>query len=206
MLLHVNSNDPHPQQIAYIANLLRNGGVIVYPTDTVYALGCSIHDHRAYERVCRIRGIDPAKANFAIVCHDLSNVADYARPFSTPVFRVLKKALPGPFTFILEANNSVPKIFQSKKKTVGIRVPDNNVCRAIVKELGHPILTTSVHDMEDDMVEYYSDPEMIEEKLGRTVDLIVAAGFGNLQASTVVDCTNGFNVVREGLGDAAAIL
>ena len=200
MLLRINPNKPNYDEIAKVVNCLRDGGVIIYPTDTVYGMGCDIYKQRAVERVCRIKGIDPEKANFSFICSDLSHLSDFTKPVSTAVFKVMKRALPGPFTFILEANNNVPKLFSSKKKTVGIRIPDNAICLEIVKQLGNPIMSTSIHD-DDEIIEYTTDPELIYEKYKDKVDIIIAGGFGNNEASTVVDCTNGdFTILRQGMG------
>ncbi|MCX6296515.1 MAG: L-threonylcarbamoyladenylate synthase, partial [Bacteroidetes bacterium] len=143
MLLRINPEKPNYEEIAQVVECLRNGGVVIYPTDTVYGIGCDINKQRAVERVCKIKGIDPEKANFSFICSDLSHLADFTKPISTSVYKVMRKALPGPFTFILEANNNVPKLFKSKKKTVGIRIPDNTICREIVKQLGNPLMSTS---------------------------------------------------------------
>lgn len=206
MLLRTNPDKPDEKVILQAAEILRMGGIIIYPTDTVYGIGCDITQPKAIEKLCRIKGILPEKANFSIICHDLSHLSDYTRPIPTSVFRVLKKALPGPYTFILEANNSVPKIFQSKKKTVGIRVPDNAIVQGIVKALGNPVVSSSVHDTEDELMDYFTDPEMIGEKFKGIVDAVVNGGFGNLQASTVIDATGGaFEVIREGLGDTSGL-
>lgn len=200
MLLRINSDKPNYDEIAIVVNCLRNGGVVIYPTDTVYGIGCDINKQRAVERVCKIKGIDPEKANFSFICSDLSHLSDFTKPVNTATYKVMKKALPGPFTFILEANNSVPKLFRSKKKTVGIRIPDNTICLEIVKQLGNPIMSTSVHD-DDEIVEYTTDPELIYEKYKNIVDIVIAGGYGNNEASTVVDCTNGnFTILRQGLG------
>ncbi|MGZ6539979.1 MAG: L-threonylcarbamoyladenylate synthase, partial [Bacteroidia bacterium] len=155
----------------------------------------------AVERVCKIKGIDPEKANFSFICSDLSHLSDFTKPISTGTYKVMKKALPGPFTFILEANNNVPKLFRSKKKTVGIRIPDNTICLEIVTQLGNPIMSTSVHD-DDELLEYTTDPELIHEKYKDIVDIVIAGGFGNNEASTIVDCTDGeFNILRQGMGN-----
>ncbi|MFL5763038.1 MAG: L-threonylcarbamoyladenylate synthase [Bacteroidia bacterium] len=200
MLLRINPDKPNFNEIMQVVKCLQDGGVVIYPTDTVYGIGCDINKQRAVERVCKIKGIDPAKANFSFICHDLSHLADFTRPVSTGVYKVMKKAFPGPFTFILEANNSVPKLFKSKKKTVGIRIPDNTICREIVKQLGNPIMNTSVHD-DDEIVEYTTDPELIYERYRNVADIVIAGGYGNNEASTVVDCSEGeFTVVRQGLG------
>ena len=200
MLLRINPNKPNSSEIATVVNCLRDGGVVIYPTDTVYGLGCDINKQRAVERVCKIKGINPEKANFSFICSDLSHLADFTKPISTATFKLMKKALPGPFTFILEANNNVPKLFSSKKKTVGIRIPDNAICLEVVKQLGNPIMSTSVHD-DDEIIEYTTDPELIYEKYKDKVDIVIAGGYGNNEASTVVDCSDGdFTVLRQGMG------
>ncbi len=200
MLLRINPEKPNYDEIAQVVECLRNGGVVIYPTDTVYGIGCDINKQRAVERVCKIKGIDPEKANFSFICSDLSHLADFTKPISTSVYKVMRKALPGPFTFILEANNNVPKLFKSKKKTVGIRIPENTICREIVKQLGNPIMSTSVHD-DDEILEYTTDPELIHEKYKDIVDIVIAGGYGNNEASTVIDCSDGdFEVLRQGLG------
>lgn len=206
MLLRINPDKPNYDEIAKVVECLRDGGVIIYPTDTVYGIGCDIYKQRAVERVCKIKGIDPQKANFSFICSDLSQLSDFTKPINTATYKVMKKALPGPFTFILEANNNVPKLFRSKKKTVGIRIPDNIICLEIVKQLGNPIMSTSVHD-DDELIEYTTDPELIYEKYKNLVDIVIAGGYGNNEASTIVDCTtNEFTILRQGLGDLEAYL
>lgn len=198
--------NPDPRKIQKIVNILHDGGVIIYPTDTVYGMGCNIHNLRAVERIALIKGIKVKKHNFSFICYDLSNISEYTRALSTPVFKMMKKALPGPYTFILEANNSVPKILNSNKKTVGIRIPANAIPRLLVKELGSPILTTSIHD-EDDVIEYSTDPELIYEKFRDLVDVVIDGGYGNNVASTILDCTGEeIEVVRQGLGSVEDIL
>ncbi|MCH7400556.1 L-threonylcarbamoyladenylate synthase [Belliella kenyensis] len=205
-LIKLYPENPEIKKIDYIVNALKNGAVIIYPTDTVYGMGCDIHNQRAVERICQIKGIKPKKHNFSFICYDLSNISEYTRALNTPVFKMMKKALPGPFTFILEANTSVPKILNSNKKTVGIRVPDHNIPRMLVKELGQPILTTSIRD-EDDVIEYSTDPELIFEKYENLVDIVIDGGYGNNVGSTIVDCSGEeIVVVREGLGDIDAII
>lgn len=200
MLLRINPEKPNYDEIAEVVKCLRDGGVIIYPTDTVYGIGCDIYKQRAVERVCKIKGINPEKANFSFICSDLSHLNDFTKPINTATYKVMRKALPGPFTFILEANNNVPKLFKSKKKTVGIRIPDNKICLEIVKQLGNPIMTTSVHD-DDDIIDYTTDPELIHEKYKNIVDIVIAGGYGNNEASTVVDCSNGdFEILRQGMG------
>ena len=201
MLLRVNDKNIPGGTIAQIVNCLKNGGIIIYPTDTVYALGCDITQARAIERICKLKNIKPEKSNFSFVCSNLSHLSEYTRAIPNHVFRVMKKALPGPYTFILEANNNVPKLLKHNKKTVGIRVPDNAICKAIVEALGNPLISTSLHDTSDDILEYFSDPETIYRQYQDEVDMVVDGGFGNIYVSTVLDCsTNEIIVVREGLG------
>ena len=200
MLLRINPDKPNYDEIAKVVECLRNGGLVIYPTDTIYGIGCDINKQRAVERVCKIKGINPEKANFSFICSDLSHLSAYTKPINTATYKVIKKSLPGPFTFILEANNNVPKLFRSKKKSVGIRIPDNAICLEIVKQLGNPIMSTSVHD-DDEIIEYTTDPVLIHEKYKDLVDIVIAGGYGNNQASTVVDCTNGdFSILRQGMG------
>lgn len=206
MLLRIYEQNPNPKAIQQVADILRRGGLIIYPTDTVYGLGCDINNHRAIERVCEIRGIKPEKANLSFICYDLTDIALYTKPFDTATFRLLKKALPGPFTFIFNASGQVPKLLSSKKKTVGLRVPDNAIAREIVRELGNPIVSASIHD-EDEIVEYSTDPELIHEKYGDLVDVVIDGGYGGNVASTVVDTTAGdFEIIREGKGDLGLFL
>lgn len=193
--------NPEQDKITKIVNIMRDGGVVIYPTDTVYGLGCDITNLRAVEKICKIKGINPRKHNFSMICADLSNISHYTRMISKPVFKMMKKGLPGPFTFILEASSHVPKILHSNKKTIGIRVPSHNVPRMLVEELGHPILTTSIND-EDDVVEYSTDPELIFEKYQHLVDVVIDGGYGQNIASTVLDCTGeNIEIVRQGLGN-----
>lgn len=200
MLMHIHPETPAQRQINMVVDVIRSGGVIIYPTDTVYGLGCDIFNTKAIERVARIKGVSMDKARFSIICHDLSHLSDYTRPINNNTFKLMRSHLPGPFTFILEANNNVPKIFKSKKKTVGIRIPKNNIPLEIVKELGHPILTTSIRDF-DEVIEYTTDPELIHENFKNLVDLVIDGGFGHNIPSTIVDCTGSEPVIiREGLG------
>ena len=192
--------NPDPRRIDHIVQALRNGAVIIYPTDTVYGMGCDIHNARAVERVARIKGIKPAKNDFSFICYDLSHIADYAR-VSNQAFKLMKRVLPGPFTFILEASGNVPKLLNTNKKTVGIRVPDHNIPRQIVRELGNPIITTSIRD-EDEVIEYSTDPDLIFEKFQHQVDIVIDGGYGGNVASTIVDATDDdFTIVRQGLGE-----
>jgi tRNA threonylcarbamoyl adenosine modification protein (Sua5/YciO/YrdC/YwlC family) len=200
MLIKIYPENPNEKALEQVADILRNGGLIIYPTDTVYGLGCDITNSKAIEKVARIRGIKPEKANFSFVCYDLSHISDYIKPIDNEIFRVIKKALPGPFTFIFNASKMVPKMLSSNKKTVGIRVPDNNIARGIVKILGNPIISTSIRD-EDEIIEYSTDPELIYEKYKDLVDAVIDGGYGDNQPSTVIDCTSGyFEVIREGKG------
>jgi tRNA threonylcarbamoyl adenosine modification protein (Sua5/YciO/YrdC/YwlC family) len=201
MLLRLNSKNINSQTILQIVNCLKNGGIIIYPTDTVYALGCDITNSKAFERVCKLKGIKPDKANFSFVCANLSHLSEFCKPISNSVFRVMKKALPGPYTFILEANNNVPKLLKQNKKTVGIRVPDNAICKSIIKALGNPLISTSLHDSSDDILDYFSDPEIIFQTYQSQVDLVIDGGFGNIYPSTIIDCSGAeMIVVREGIG------
>lgn len=199
MLLHVHPVDPQPRQIKTIVECLQDGGVIVYPTDTIYGLGCDIFQHKAIERIARIKQIDPQKANFSFICHDLGNLSAYTKSIDTPLFRLLKTYLPGPYTFILPSSKEVPKILKSKKNTVGLRIPDNKIARTIVQELGHPILSAT---LPGEMVEEYTDPEIIEDNFNKLVDMVVDGGIGGMTPSTVIDCTGAAPViVRQGLGE-----
>lgn len=201
MLLRLNYDNPHPKDVQLIVDCLKNDGLIIYPTDTVYSIGCDITRPKAIEKLCKLKNIKPEKANFSFVCSDLSHLSNFAKPISNSVFRVMKKALPGPYTFILEANGNVPKLLKQNKKTVGIRVPDNIICNTIIKALGNPIITTSLHNMEDDILDYYTDPEVIHNQYQKLVDIVIDGGFGNLYASTVLDCSDDeIIVIREGLG------
>lgn len=191
--------NPELKKLNNIVKTLKDGGVIIYPTDTVYGIGCDIYNQKAIERICRIKNIKANKLSF--ICYDLSDISHYVRSLNTPVFKVMKKALPGPFTFLLHSNHNVPKILNASKKTVGIRVPDNNIARSIVKQLGNPIITTSIRD-EDEIIEYSTDPSLIYEKFENLVDIVIDGGYGNNIPSTIVDCTGDvFEVVREGLGN-----
>lgn len=198
--LQIHPKNPEVRKISQVVNCLRNGGIVIYPTDTVYAMGCDIHNTRAVERIAQIKGIKPHKNDFSFICYDLSHIADYAK-VGNAAFKLMKKSLPGAFTFILDASNKVPKILHTNKKTVGIRIPDHEIPRQIVKELGNPIITTSIKD-DDEILEYPTDPELIFEKYKHLVDLVIDGGYGGNQASTVVNATDDdFDVVRQGLGD-----
>ena len=195
----IYEENPNPRVIAKVVNVLRRGGLVIYPTDTVYGLGCDITNAKALERIARIKGVKVAKANWSFICADLSNLSDYVRQIDTTTFKILKRALPGPYTFILPGNNNLPKDFK-KKKTVGIRVPNNSIARDIVVELGNPIVSTSIRD-EDDVLEYTTDPELILEKWDNLVDLVIDGGYGDNTASTVIDLSgNEPMVLRKGKG------
>jgi tRNA threonylcarbamoyl adenosine modification protein (Sua5/YciO/YrdC/YwlC family) len=200
MLLKIYPENPDKRKIETVLECLRNGGVIIYPTDTVYSMGCDMMQQKAVERVAAIKGMKADKANFSIVCSDLSHISDYTKPFSTEIYKLMKKSLPGPFTFILDANNKIPRIFQNRKKTIGIRVPDNPIIRMLVEEYGNPIISTSIYD-DDEILEYTTDPELIHENNINIVDIVIDGGYGGNIPSTVVDCTgNEIEVIRHGKG------
>ena len=198
--IKIYEENPNPKEIKRVVKILRDGGVIIYPSDTVYALGCDIKNARAMERVAQLRGVKLEKANFSFVCENLSNLSDYVRQIDSPTFKILKRNLPGPYTFILPGNNNLPTVFK-KKKEVGIRVPDNAITLAIVRELGNPIISTSIKD-EDEVIEYTTDPELILEKWDKLVDLVIDGGYGGNVASTVIDLTGDEPlIIREGKGE-----
>lgn len=198
MLLYLHPDNPQARNIKVIIECLQKGGIIIYPTDTIYGLGCSIFQHKAIERICRLKNIDPKKARFSFICHDLSDLSAYTKSISTPLYRLLRTHLPGPYTFILPASKEVPKILKSKKETIGLRIPDNNIACTIIRELGHPILSTS---LPGDMVEEYTDPEIMYDNFKNQVDIVVHGGIGGMIPSTVLDCTvEPPTLVRQGLG------
>jgi tRNA threonylcarbamoyl adenosine modification protein (Sua5/YciO/YrdC/YwlC family) len=198
--IKIYEDNPNEAAIKKVVEVLKNGGLIIYPTDTVYGLGCDITNARALEKVAKIKGIKLEKANLSFICSDLSHISDYVKQIDTATFKLLKRALPGPYTFILPGNNNLPKVFKNKK-TVGIRVPDNNIIRAIVKELGNPIISTSIHD-EDEVLEYSTDPELIFEKWENQIELVIDGGYGDNVPSTIIDLSgNEPEVIREGKGD-----
>lgn len=200
MLLHIHPDNPQQRNIQTVVDTLRSGGVIIYPTDTIYGIGCDITNRSAVERICRIKDIDPKKAQFSFVCSDLSHITDYAKSVDTPIFRILKSALPGPYTFIFQASKQVPKMMQTKKDTVGIRVPDHKICHMIVAQLGNPIMSTSLPM--DGEIEYYTDPEIMHDIFGDRVDIVINSGIGGIQSSTIIDCTSGApELIREGAGE-----
>lgn len=202
MLIKLYDENPNTKELDKIVACLRNGGVIIYPTDTVYGIGCDINNQKAIERLCKIRNIKPEKANLSFICYDLSHLSDYIKPIDNHTFRILKKALPGAFTFIFNSSSLVPKLLhRSSKKTVGIRVPDNNIIREIVKLLGNPIVSSSIHD-DDEVIEYTTDPELIYEKYADLVDIVIDAGYGGNEVSTIVDFSSGeAEIIRQGKGD-----
>lgn len=199
MLIQIHPDNPQPRLTRQVAECLKDGGVIIYPTDTIYGLGCDINQHKAIERICKIKNVDPQKAQLSFICRDLSHLSDYTKSIDTPLYRILKSYLPGPYTFILPASKQVPKILQSKKSTIGLRVPDNIICQHILDELGNPILSAS---LPGDMVEEYTDPEVMYEKFGDKVDFVIDGGIGSMVPSTVVDCTTKeWTVIRQGQGE-----
>lgn len=213
MLLHLHPDNPQPRNIKTIVECLLNGGVIIYPTDTIYGLGCDIFQHKAIERICQIKQVNPAKARLSFICYDLSDLSQYTKSISTPLYRMLRNYLPGPYTFILPASKQVPKILKSKKDTIGLRVPDNKIALGLIRELGHPILSSSLpgefiggagSSAEAHVplpVEEYTDPEIIHDKFEHLVDIVVDGGIGGIVPSTVVDCTGEEpQVIRMGLG------
>lgn len=206
LLLQIHPDNPNPRNIKTVLECLRDGGIIIYPTDTVYGMGCDLKQSKALDRLAQIKGIRREKADFSLICHDLKQLSDYARPIGNDVFRMMKRLLPGPYTFILEANNNVPKLFQSKKKTVGIRVPDNNIITSVVREYGSPLANTSIHD-EDTLLEYITDPELIFERYEKLVDIVIDGGYGDNEGSTIIDCSGDELVlVREGKGSVDGVL
>ena len=199
MLLQIHPENPQPRLIKQVVECLKDGGVIVYPTDTIYGLGCDIMQHKAIDRICNIKNINPQKSQLSFICKDLSNLSDYTKSIDTPLYRMLKNYLPGPYTFILPASKQVPKILQSKKSTIGLRIPDNVICQDILAALGEPILSTS---LPGEMVEDYTDPEIIYSRFEHLVDFVIDGGPGGMIPSTIVDCTtDDWTVIRQGLGE-----
>ncbi|MFT5861067.1 MAG: tRNA threonylcarbamoyl adenosine modification protein (Sua5/YciO/YrdC/YwlC family) [Flavobacteriaceae bacterium] len=202
MLIEINDQNIDQRLVKQVVEALRKGKIIIFPTDTVYAMGCDLRNKKAIKELAQLKGIKLKKARFSIICSDLSNLADYVRQLDRPTYKLLNRSLPGPFTFILNANNEVPKLFDTNRKEIGIRIPDNNIIRAIVEELGNPIATTSLHNDEDEMFDYFVDPYAIYERYDTKVELIVGGGLGNLEASTVIDCTSGSpEIVRQGIAE-----
>ena len=206
MIINIHPDNPDPRGVREVVKILNQDGVIVIPTDTVYSFASVLGNSKGFDRIARIKGLRPNKAHFSILCSDLSDLSHYTRPVPNEVFKLMKRALPGPFTFILQSGGNVPKLFRSTKKTIGIRVPDNNVAQAIMLEIGKPLIVSSVHD-EDDVLEYTTDPELIEERHGHSVDAVINGGYGELYASTIIDCTSGIpEIVREGRGDVSGLI
>jgi len=202
MLINVHPVNPQPRLIKQIVDCLKSGGIIVYPTDTIYGLGCDIFQPSAIEKICQLKNLNPLKAQLSFICKDLSHLSDFTKNIDTPLFRTLKSHLPGPFTFILPASKQVPKLLQTKKSTIGIRIPNNEICMQILEALGNPIISTS---LPGDFVEDYTDPEIIQQNIGHKVDLIVDGGIGGTHPSTIVDCsTDDWQVIRQGLGQFEA--
>ncbi|MCH2042556.1 MAG: threonylcarbamoyl-AMP synthase [Saprospiraceae bacterium] len=202
MFLRIHPDNPQPRKIQQVINILKDGGVIIYPTDTIYGLGCDITNNKAVERICRIKGIKPQKANFSFICSDLSNISNYTKPFSNNIYKAMRRLLPGPYTFILNANNQVPKMLKNKKKTVGIRVPNTAIVQELVEQLGSPLMSTSIKNTDDDVIEYPTDPEDIWDEYKNLVDVVIDGGFGGNIPSTILDCTTGNpELIRAGLGD-----
>lgn len=200
MLLKIHPETPGQRQVQKAVEIFKNGGVVVFPTDTVYGLGCDVFNHKAVERVARLKGIHLEKANFSFICHNLSQLTDYAKPVNNPTFKLMKRHLPGPYTFVLEASSNVPRIFRNRKKTIGIRIPDNKIILEISRELGNAILTTSIHD-EDELLDYTTDPELIYDHYKDLVDAVIQGGYGHNVPSTVIDCTGPVpRVIRQGIG------
>jgi tRNA threonylcarbamoyl adenosine modification protein (Sua5/YciO/YrdC/YwlC family) len=198
MLVNIHPENPQPRLIKQMADCLNDGGIIIYPTDTIYGIGCDINNPKAIEKICRIKNVDPAKAQLSFICNNLSHLSDYTKNIDTPLFRVLKEHLPGPFTFILPASKQVPKLLQSKKSTIGLRVPDNKICLALCEALGRPILSAS---LPGDMIEEYTDPEIMYENFKDKVNFVIDAGIGGIEPSTIVDCTTDeWFVLRQGAG------
>jgi tRNA threonylcarbamoyl adenosine modification protein (Sua5/YciO/YrdC/YwlC family) len=200
MLIRIYPENPNPRHIRQVVDLLESGGIIIYPTDTVYAMGCDIKAHKSIERIARLKGLNPDNPDLSLIFLNMSQLSEYTIIRDNSVFKLLKRNLPGPFTFIVRANNQIPKMFKNKKKTVGIRIPDNTIVHEIVRELGRPIITTSIHD-QDEIIEYTTDPELIYEKYRGFTDIVINGGYGRNEASTIVDCTGEEPiVVRQGLG------
>ncbi len=203
MIVEINPDNIDQRLIDQAVNSLKKGGIIIFPTDTVYSMGCDLNNKKALEKLAKMKDIKLKKANFSIICHDLSNLSDYVKQIDRPTFKLLKHNLPGPFTFILNANNSVAKIFEGSKKEIGIRIPDNNIILKIVETLGNPVVTTSLHNEDDQLFDYFIDPYQIYERYDDEVDMVIDGGAGKLDASTVVDCTSddGYEIIRQGIGE-----
>ena len=197
-LIKLYEDNPNERAVQQVVECLQDGGIVISPTDTVYGIGCDIYNQKAFEKLCHLTGKKKEKSNFSFICYDLSHLSEFAKPLDNSVFKLMKSVLPGPYTFVLEANDQVPKFIQ-KKKTVGIRVPDNNIIRTIVQKLGHPIMNASIKN-HDDVLEYITDPELIYEHYKDLVDIVIDGGYGDYTPSTVINCTDGIELVREGKG------
>lgn len=205
MTLQIHPESPEPRKIQQVVDCLKQGGLVIYPTDTVYGLGCDIYQQKAIERLCRLKGVKPEKMSFSFICSDLSHISEFTRNLDTPTYKLMRRLLPGPYTFILKASNNIPKLFKNNKKTVGIRVPDHPIPLAIVEALGHPIITTSIHH-EDGILDYITEPYLIEERFANLVDIIIDGGTGGVHPSTIIDCTGDQpSLLREGKGAADVI-
>lgn len=201
MLVNINSQNPDARKIAQAVDILSKGGVIIIPTDTIYALACDLYHYKAFEKICRMKDVRPDKANFSLLCNDLSNISLFTRPFDRSIYKLLNRALPGPYTFILDASSEVPSVFRSRKKTIGLRIPNNKIVLDLIEKLGHPLVVTSIHDI-DEIKGYPTDPEEIDEIYGNQVEMVIDGGAGKIKASTVIDCTGDSPVItREGAGD-----
>lgn len=200
MLLRIYPENPNQDRIRKVVDVLDGGGIIIYPTDTVYAIGCDIKANKSIDKIARMKGLNPQNPDMSLIFHDMSQLSEYTVIRDNSVFKLLKRNLPGPFTFIVQANNQIPKLFKNKKKTVGIRIPDNSIVLELVRELGRPIITTSIHDS-DEVIEYITDPELIYEKYRDIAEIVINGGYGRNEASTIVDCTSGeIKIIRQGLG------
>ena len=198
MLISINKDNPEARKVRQVVDLLEKGGVIIYPTDTVYGLGCDIFQPKSIEKICKIRGFNVAKANLTIICKNIAQLSKYTKQLDNSIFRVIKKNTPGPFTFVLRSGNEIPKIFKSKRKDIGVRIPDNNISQAIIEELGHPILSISLKS-DDEILEYFTDPTEIHDDFKKLVDVVIDGGFGKNRPSAVIDCTEGsIEILREG--------
>lgn len=201
MFLEIHPKNPEPRKIQQVVDCLKNGGLVIYPTDTVYAIGCDINQPKAIEKLCLIKGVKSDKMSFSFICNDLSHISQYTMNLDTPIYKLMKKLLPGAYTFILNANNTIPKLFKNKKKTVGIRIPDHAIPRMIVEQLGNPIITTSIHH-DDEIIDYITDPYLINEQFGNRVDIVIDGGIGGIIPSTIINCTENYpELIRQGKGE-----
>jgi tRNA threonylcarbamoyl adenosine modification protein (Sua5/YciO/YrdC/YwlC family) len=206
MFIRINPDKIDFNQLEKVVAILKAGGIIIYPTDSVYALGCDMMNQKAVERLCRLKNIKPEKSTFSFICSDLSLLSQFARPIPNSIFRIIKKALPGPYTFILEASSQVPKLLKQSRKTVGIRVPDNAICKELVTALGNPIISTSLNNLDDEMIDYFTDPENIYQQYKDKVDAVIEGGHGNIYPTSVINVSNDeVEIIREGLGDLSVL-